>query len=635
MRPRRRWSPHARRTARRLVLVVGGLLLLVGLAAGVRLVQAARHLRQAERLLTQAGDALEENRVADAVSLLDQASGRLGGASHALDGHIELDILKPVPVLGDNLRALRRSVARATQLATGGSGILQAAQPLQQANGSLEVPLRNGSVPLSTLQDVRSRAAALVAALPELDELDDDPGPLFGPVREVHDRVTDEVRRRRAQLESVTDGLGLLNELAGGSGRRAYLIVVANSAEMRGSGGMVLSYGVLLGDGGTFTLPKFARIDQLALKAPLAPADVPGLPTDYLQRWEGFDPLFRWRNATMGADFTLTAPVMEAMWKSVVGGPIDGVIQIDPAGLAAILEGTGPVDVPELGSVGVANLVPLVLNEAYIRYRGIEARSDVLRTVAEAAFTKLIAGQYDSLRTLGTALLRAGQGRHIMMHAVDRTTQGYATQLGGDGSLPPLSGPDAVHLTVQNASGNKLDFFVDTELGLSGDVTPGRLGTVRAEVVVHNDAPVGAKSPVYIFGPFNSDQEVGVYRGVVSVYLPRGATLLSTSGDPPRDPPVVVSEDGRPIVSWTVDLPAGASSHVVLDLRFAPRAARTYQLLAVPSPRVRPTVLRTDLETGQGRIVGELVLDRTWRLRAGRPPQAVVGPPEGRAAAAG
>ena len=91
-----------------------------------------------------------------------------------------------------------------------------------------------------------------------------------------------------------------------------------------------------------------------------------------------------------------------------------------------------------------------------------------------------------------------------------------------------------------------------------------------------------------------------MYRGVVSLYLPPGATLVSASGDPPRDPPISVSEGGRPIVSWTVDLPAGATSHVVLDLRLPPQLRLRYQLLAVPSPRVRPTILRTALETGRG-----------------------------------
>jgi hypothetical protein len=284
--------------------------------------------------------------------------------------------------------------------------------------------------------------------------------------------------------------------------------------------------------------------------------------------------------------------------------------------------------------VGVDNLVPLVLNEAYTRYRGIEARSDVLRDVAEAAFEKLVTGQYDSLRPLGAALARAVQGRHLLFHAKQDHTEGRIRAFGADGALPPLDGTDAVHLGVQNVSGNKLDFFVETELGLSGDLRPARPGQLRAEVRVRNTAPVGVTQPKYVFGPFNDDQEAGVYRGIVTLYLPRGVTLTSVGGDAPRDPPVYDTEDGRPLVSYTVDLAAGQQHTVVLDLLVPPRKDEPYELLVVPSPRVRPTLLRTDLDTGRGRLQEEVTLDRTWRLRDDGAPEGVSGSLEEEASSA-
>ncbi len=213
------------------------------------------------------------------------------------------------------------------------------------------------------------------------------------------------------------------------------------------------------------------------------------------------------------------------MYGAAKGIAVDGVIQIDPQGLAAILEGTGPVEVPRLGTVSVENLVPLVLNEAYSRYQGIEQRSDVLRDVAEAAFQKLITGQYDSLRPLGTALVRAVQGRHILFHTKQAVDRGPHPVLRRRRRAARPRRTRRVHLTVQNVSGNKLDYFVDTELGLSGDLRPAQPGQLRAEVLVRNTAPPGVTQPKYVFGPFNDDQEAGLYRGVVTLYLPRGATL--------------------------------------------------------------------------------------------------------------
>jgi hypothetical protein len=604
--------------------VVAGLVVLLALLAGYRIVRAGQDLRRAERLLTRAGEAIEAGRVRDGNALLEQATDRLGRAGRALDGHLEVDALKAVPLLGSNVRAVRRSITAASHLTIGGSAILDAAEPLERPDGRIDVPLRGGQVPLATIQDVQQAVADLSRTLADDRDLPGSSRFLVGPVRDLHRRVADELRSRRAQVEVLDHALGLLTDLAGGNGSRAYLIAVANSAEMRGSGGMILSYGGLAGSAGTFALTDFQRIDALKLPGPLPLSAVLGLPADYLQRWDGFDPLELWRNANLAADFRIDARVLEAMTYAASGISPDGVLQVDPIGLAALLRAVGPVEVPEIGTVDADQLVPLVLHDAYVRYEGIERRSDVLKDVAQAAFDRLLTGQYDSLRELGSALAEAAQGRHLMLHAIDPAVEAHARALGADGSLPDLDGTPAFHLTVQNVSANKLDYFVDTAVGLSGDVAR---GTVRAEVLIRNDAPAGASEPKYIFGPFDGSQAVGLYRGVVSLYLPRGATLVGVSGDPPRSPPIKVSEDRRPIVSWTVDLPAQAASHVVLDLRLPPgRTDGEYQLAVVPSPRVRPTALRVDLAAPGGRIRASVDLDRTWRLRPDRRPQAVAGP---------
>ncbi|MDP1821168.1 MAG: DUF4012 domain-containing protein [Acidimicrobiales bacterium] len=627
MAPRRRRLRRATRRRIKIgVLVVAGLGLLVGVAAGFRLFQAGRDLRTAERLLNDAGTAIEDGRLAEARQALAQADARLVGAAGDLHNHPELDVVRALPVLGDNLVELRRSVALANQLTAGGLRVLTAAQPLEGPAGRLEVPLAAGAIPLRAVQAAQREAELLAQSLPELDEIREDPPFLFGPVQTLHDKVFDEAERRIVQLDALVDGLALVAEMAGGAGDRLYLIAVANTAEMRGSGGMILNYGALVGKDGDFELVDFERIDGVRLEEPIDRSFVPSLPEDYLRRWEGFDPLLRWRNANLAADFTVVAPVLESMFGAATGVAVDGVIQIDPVGLAAILEGVGPVEVPELGTVGVDNLVPLVLHEAYIRFRAIDERSDVLRDVAEAAFRRLVEGSYPSLRPLGEALIRAVDGRHVLFHARDAGAQERIRALGADGSLPDLDGPDAVHLTVQNVAGNKLDYFVDTEVALSGALLPARPGSVRAEVVVSNTAPEGVDDPPYIYGPFNDDQVAGLYRGVVTLYLPRGATVREVSGDPPRDPPHVFTEDGRPLVSYTVDLPAGATSRVAFDITLPPRPDGRYELLAVPSPRIRPTVLRTDLDLGDGgRLEARVTLDRPWRLRSDGAPQRVPG----------
>jgi hypothetical protein len=602
----------------------------VGLLAGYRLVGAASDLRAARSLLERAETSISEGRVADARSALAEASGRLIDAQRSLSsGRLELDVVRALPIAGDNLVDLRQSVTLAAQLASGGVRILDAAGPFIGANGALDVSLAQGKVPLGPVAAVLSEIELLRTSLPAPDDLDDDPGLLVGPVQDLHDRIVGEVIDRRSQLDNLSAGLSLLYEMAGGRGDRGYLIAVANTSEMRGSGGMVLSYGGLLGVGGQLSLPAFGRIDDLFLDDPVTRESVPKVPDDYLRRWDGFEPLRLWRNANLAGDFTVVAPALLQMGTTAAQARLDGVIQIDPAGLAALLEGVGPIQVEEIGEVNADNVVDLVLHDAYVAYPGIQARSDVLEEVARAAFTKLVNGEFPSLRPLGEALTEAVRGRHLMMYTTTPESELWLDRLGARGTLPDPEGPDSFHLTVQNVSANKLDYFVDTAVELTGDRSPRTPSRLQARVVVRNSAPPGTTEPKYIFGPFDRSQQAGLYRAVVTLYLPAGTNVGPVTGDPTRYPAVTQTEDGRPLVSYTIDLPAGQRHEAVIDLELAPRKDEPYELVLVPSPRVRPTTWRLGLETGDGVLAQTLELEESLVVPAEAEPRPwVPGDPE-------
>ncbi|MDQ2648282.1 MAG: DUF4012 domain-containing protein [Actinomycetota bacterium] len=604
-----------RRNIRRALIALGAaaaVAAVFALLAGYRLVGAAQDLRAARSLLESAEESISEGRVSDARSALAEASGRLIDAQRSLSkGRLELDVVRALPIAGDNLVDLRQSVTLAAQLASGGVRILDAAGPLIGANGTLDVSLAQGQVPLEPVAAVLSEIELLRTSLPVASDLDDDPGLLVGPVQDLHDRIVGEVVDRRAQLDNLSAGLSLLYEMAGGLGDRGYLIAVANTSEMRGSGGMVLSYGGLLGVDGKFTLPAFGRIDDLFLDDPITRESVRTVPDDYLARWDGFEPLRLWRNANLAADFSVVAPVLLQMGTTAAQAQLDGVIQIDPQGLAALLEGVGPIEVDEIGEVNADNVVDLVLHDAYVKYPGIQSRSDVLEEVARGAFTKLVNGDFPSLRPLGAALTEAVRGRHLMMHATTPAAEVWLDQLGARGTLPDPQGPDSFHLSVQNVSANKLDYFVDTAVELTGDRSPRTPSRIQAKVVVRNSATPGTTQPSYIYGPFDRSQQAGLYRAVVSLYLPAGTNVGPVTGDPTRYPAISVSEDGRPLVSYTIDLPAGQRHEAIIELELAPRKDEPYELILVPAPRVRPTIWRLGIETGRGFLAQTIPLEES------------------------
>jgi hypothetical protein len=439
-------------------------------------------------------------------------------------------------------------------------------------------------------------------------------------VRELHDEVADESESRARQFRSVAQGLQIVEDLTGAHGPRRFLVAVANPAEMRGAGGMILSYGVLTAEAGQVEVGEFGRIDEINLSSPVDPART-GLPDDLLARWEGFDITQRWRNATVAADLTVAAPTLLQMYEAATGERADGVIQVDPVGLAALLAATGPVEVGELGTVDAENVVALTLNEAYVRYPDIDERSDVLADVAEAAFDRLLDGEIPSLRGLGEALLRTASERHLAMWSRDGGAQAAVAAFGASDDLPAPES-EYVHLGVQNISGNKLDYYVDTALALEGRRPAGEVGTVTATITVTNTAPAGATTPRYVFGPFDESERAGVYRGLVSLYLPRGASLVSTGGDETATAPSIQAEDGRAVASYTIAVPAQGTSTVTLELRLPPRPDAPYALHAVPSGRIRPTTLRVRLDVGAGDPLAlETTLRRPVALAPGREPE--------------
>lgn len=595
----------------------------LGGLAILRLSRSGADLRDAQDLVESAATAIQDGRLADARASLGQAEVLVLRANNDLYSSLELQLISWVPVVHENLDSLRDSVGLAATVINGGRRILDAAIPLESPEGRLEVSLSDGTIPLAALSAAGQEISALSVQLPSVPT--STPRFLLPQARELRSAVYDEAASRRRQLDVLGRGLSLLTELAGGNGDRRYLIAVANTAEMRGSGGMILNYGVLEGRDGVIDLTAFGRIDDLALPGPVA-ADL--VPADYLARWTGFDPLSRWRQANLAGDFTVVAPVLEAMYTASTGLPVDGVIQIDPAGLSALLDGVGPVTVPELGEVRGDNVAALTLNEAYFRFPGVDQRSDVLGDVAEAAFRRLVDGDIPSLRTLARRLAEAVEGRHLLMHATASGAQSPVTSFGADGAYPPVDASESMALTVQNLAGNKLDYYLDTSLRLTGQRVAGEVGEIKAQVTLTNTAPPGARDPRYIFGPFDpgSPLAAGVERSIATLYLPLGTSVDAVSGDQTVGAVSSGAEAGRPYAAFIVDVPAGEARSVTLTLRLAPRPVGQYVLDLIPSPRVRPTIVRVQITTERGVAQGSVELDRHWRFIPGRDPERVPAP---------
>src|SRR5205085_2704111 len=118
-------------------------------------------------------------------------------------------------------------------------------------------------------------------------------------------------------------------------------------SEARGSGGVIGNYGEIVADHGKLSLPRFGRIDDLKF-AGVPPAQRKlDAPEDYLSRYGRFAANAAWQNTNMTPDFPAAARAMASLYPQSSGERVDGVLSVDPIGLAALLQVIGPVTVPD------------------------------------------------------------------------------------------------------------------------------------------------------------------------------------------------------------------------------------------------------------------------------------------------
>src|SRR5205823_10768931 len=158
--------------------------------------------------------------------------------------------------------------------------------------------------------------------------------------------------------------------------------------ELRGSGGVMGSFGEVTATDGDLELPRLEPTHVLN-DATDSRVQAQKLPAVYRDQFSGFLPDHFWQNITAPVDFPTTPTAIEASYPVTAGGkPVDGVVAVDPIGLAACLDLTGPVKVkswPE--PIGPDNVKQVLLYDQYVALEG-DTREGFLGDVAHAVFDK-------------------------------------------------------------------------------------------------------------------------------------------------------------------------------------------------------------------------------------------------------
>jgi hypothetical protein len=469
-----------------------------------------------------------------------------------------------------------------------------------------EVPLDElrpveGQVDLARLEAAEppftAAADALEAAVASTGDVDD--VWVIPPVRDRLDRVRRDLEDKLVTARRTQEALTIAPGLLGADGPRRYLVLFATPAESRALGGYAGAYGVLTANGGRLELESSGRTVDLAVSADPPPPTTEGIDTS------GYGPLVpevNLGNVTGSPDFRTVAAVSAELFGRVLG-PFDGVLYVDPAGIASLLSLSGPVEVPGLpGRLDARNAEEFLLTEQYTQFPDVDERSDLLADVAEATFDRLTSIELPGPKAILDALEPAvseGRFRFVSFDQPD----GVLADVGLSRGFPAPDGSDLVALRTSNANPNKIDAFLrrDVSYTVTFDPSSGATEAV-AEVTLVNESP-SSGLPGYVIG--NRDlferREGGRERGsnTVDVTWITPLVLDVASVDGTAVPVQSAVEQGWRAHRTRVVIPPGGTRTVVFELRGAVDPG-TYEVRVEPQAAVHPDVIRIEVEGTSG-----------------------------------
>jgi hypothetical protein len=592
------------------VLVVGAAVAVVGLY-GALLAQSRgdiqRGLEQLDAAMAAARDGDDvraEELFAESADAFAPVERRLGGWWAA-----PAEVL---PVVGYNARAIHAMAASAADLSQRGE------ETAAEANVD-EITVEGGRLDLERVQGLERPledvASSLEQAAARMDAVET--AWLVAPVAERVDEVQREVADAQPDARLAADAVRVVPAIFGAGGESRWLVAFTTPVEARGRTGFMGNFAELSAVDGDVEMPRFGRTLELEQ------GGTPGIertlsgPEDFLSRWGRFQPRATWRNLTMSPDFPSISQVMTELYPQSGGRPVDGVIAIDAVALAALLEFTGPVEIPGVPEPLTAeSAAEFILFDQYVDLPNSE-RIDVLEKLARTVFDRLTRGELPAPEAVADVLGPAVQGGHLQLYSIHPEQERLFTAIGADGALPAVDG-DFLAVVNSNATGNKIDRFLsrDVDYRATWDPASGEVDATLSVTLV-NDAPsVGL--PGYIIGNAISGEGANLPRGTnrthLSLYSPLALEAADLDGVP-LDLPAEVERD-RYAYSLFLDIPPDGGTRVVTArLRGSiPVDGDGYRLDVAGQPLVVPDDLHVTVESAGDRP-----------LRAGSPMQVERG----------
>ena len=371
--------------------------------------------------------------------------------------------------------------------------------------------------------------------------------------------------------------------LAGADAPKRYMIAFQNSAEARGTGGILGAFAIVELNKGAFTV---IRTGSNAVLYSLK--DVPvKVPAEFTKLY-GKNPAIL-QNSNLSPHFPYGAEIWMGLWKKQFGEQLDGVIAVDPSALSYVLQATGPIILKSGEVITSENVVAETLQKAYKRYEtNNDARKQYLVDIMNAAAAKITSGQFSKVG-MAKAIKRGLIENRILMYSRDKAAEDQlaSVRLGGYLTTTPNNEFRAV---IQNIDASKLDYYLQKTVTVESKSCK-NVQQTQVRVKLTNTLKTGKGLPAYVLTRADKGKPAqlvtGQHRFKLFIYGPTDAKLVSVLRENRTQGLGGGStERGRPIYVADVDLAPGQSENLLANF-----AGGVGKITFVDQPLVRPTQL--------------------------------------------
>lgn len=515
---------HKRRLSRRWkigIAIVAGLIFLLGLAIGLpawRTMKAAKTFQH--RLI--------KSQQLSAAQRYDEATRELNRAEQALNStrsaYRPLLLFRRVPVLG-------RNVAAGQQLVNLGDVVLRAGRRLVGFSEQVIGPFakKKGGLTYSSLSiDEREQLLRrLGEAEPTLLALESDLRELLSgledlPASYLQRRVSRELEPVRRNLELGEEALRraapiarVLPSLMGHNTTKTYLFLLQNNSELRPTGGFIGTYGIIKirnGEITSFSTENSYNLDDRVKGKLFNPPPAP------LRIYNSTDALF-FRDSNWSPDFRVSAAKAVSLYAQEGGREkFDGVLAVTPTFIESLLGLTGVITVdgttftPENFRDTLQDQVTFSFSQ-----RGVDQtqRKEVIGEMGKKLMADVFALPQEQWRDLWEVLLGNLIQKQMLLQFNDPELQRFAEAQSWAGALATPA-DDNFMIVDANLASLKTDPVMERVIDYALDAT--------------GEQPRATLTITYRHTAAEFTKKITRYRTYVRFYVPKGSTLIESSG---------------------------------------------------------------------------------------------------------